>query len=105
MFYLIHAWGVPGGGRRGGMNVRRAVLATLSALCWTAAVVVGGLAVAAFFGGGYACQNGQRRVCEPNTWLLVGGIALAILLGVAGALLYQPRRKRPPPRVPWEYHD
>jgi hypothetical protein len=74
----------------------------LSAICWTLAVIAGALTGAGFAGGGIGCQTGHRASCDPQTWILIVGILLTVGLGVAGAVLYRPPRKRPEPRFPWE---
>jgi hypothetical protein len=66
-------------------------------------VILGGLASAAFLSGAPACVSGSVESCRPQTWLLAVGIVAAIALGVAGALLWKPKPRRPAPRRPWEY--
>ncbi len=86
------------------MSVSRRLRAVLSAICWILAVAAAGISAAAFAGGGFLCQQGDRRACNPQTWVLVVGIVLAIAFGVAGAALYKPRGKRET-RFPWQYPD
>jgi hypothetical protein len=74
----------------------------LSYVCWTLAVVAGGLTGAAFAGGGFVCQSGHGSSCAPQTWMLVLGVLCTLGLGVSGALLHRPRVRPPQPRFPWE---
>jgi hypothetical protein len=83
--------------------MKRALRRGLSWTCWTLAVVSGALTGAAFAGGGVGCVAGHRATCPPQTWVLVLGILVTVGFGVAGAVLYKPRRGPPPPRFPWEY--
>jgi hypothetical protein len=84
------------------VRVSRRVRAILSAICWALAVACGLLTAAAFAGGGVLCESGNRAACRPQTWLLVLGILLTLLLGSAAVALHKPRRKRES-RYPWDY--
>lgn len=73
-----------------------------SAICWTISVIVLVVSVGGFAAGGVPCQAGEAESCDPRTWLLVGGVVLAVAFGIAGAMLYRPRRSEDS-RKPWEY--
>ena len=64
---------------------------------------IGLASTAAFAGSGIGCTSGHLTGCEPQTWALVAGVAVTVGLGVAGAALWKPQRKRPEPRFPWQY--
>lgn len=86
------------------MRVPRPVRAVLSFVCWTAAVVMGMAAAGQFVAGGVPCELGAGRACSPRLWPLILEVTAAVLLGVAGALLWAPRKpRRPEGRRPWEY--
>ena len=87
------------------VRVTRALRQALSWISWLLAVVAGVLTGAAFAGGGLGCATGHRTTCAPQTWVLVVGVVLTIGLGVAGAVLWKPRPRRPEPRFPWEYRQ
>jgi hypothetical protein len=86
------------------VTLSRRVRAVLSAICWTLAVASAIFTAAAFAGGGVLCQSGEHAACTPQTAELIGGIALTLGFGVAGAKLYAPARRQQP-RRPWEYRD
>lgn len=48
---------------------------------------------------------GVRETCRPPLWILLGGVGLAVTLGIVGALLWRPKAKRPEPLRPWEYRS
>ncbi len=78
-----------------------------SRVCWVLAVLVGAGSVAQFVLGGVTCTTQEQGNCGPQTGIMMGGVALAIVLGVAGAVLWKPRQDldhgRPLP--PWEYRN
>jgi hypothetical protein len=80
----------------------RRIRVVVAAICWALAVACGLFTAAAFAGGGVLCESGNRAACRPQTWLLVLGIVLTLLLGSAAVALHKPRRRREP-RYPWDY--
>ena len=77
----------------------------LAGVCWTLAVGSGIFTVGAFAGGGVLCLSGHPKSCPPRTWILVVGVVVTIALGIAGALLWKPKPKRPAGRFPWDYPE
>jgi len=86
------------------VRLGRPIRAVLSGVCWFLAVLSAGLTGAAFLGSGAPCEAGQQTRCEPQTWLVIGGVLLTLAFGVVAARLYRPRSK-PRTRYPWEYRD
>jgi hypothetical protein len=74
-------------------------------MCWTAAVLVGLFAAAAYVGGGAECVRGTTSCGSPNATPLFVGVPVAIVLGIAGAAIWKPRPQKRRPRRPWEYMD
>jgi hypothetical protein len=94
--------------RRGkrAVQVSRAVRGAIAGVLWTAAVLVGLFAVAGFVGGGAECARNQATSCDsPNAVVLIAGIAVAVALGIAGAVIWKPSAGARKPRRPWEYLD
>jgi hypothetical protein len=88
------------------VRVSRAVRAAVAGVLWTSAVLVGLFAVAGFVGGGAECARNQATSCDPpNVAVMILGIAIAVALGVAGAVIWKPSAGRRRPRRPWEYLD
>jgi hypothetical protein len=88
------------------MRIARGVRAVVAGVLWTAAVFVGLFAVAGYVGGGAECARLQATSCdEPNAGLLIAGIAVAVVLGIAGALVFRPSPEPRRPRRPWDYLD
>jgi hypothetical protein len=86
------------------MELGRGVRAVAAGICWTAAVVVGLFGAASFVGGGAECARTSTTSCgSPNAAVLGVSIVIAVVLGIAGALLWKPRPKGREPRRPWDY--
>jgi len=86
------------------VEVGRGLRAVAAGICWTAAVAAGLYGVASFVGGGAECVQGSTSGCgSPNAAVLAVTIAIAVALGIAGALLWKPRPKGREPRRPWDY--
>jgi hypothetical protein len=84
------------------MRIERGARAVASVICWTISVIVLVVSAGGFAGGGVPCQSGAAESCDPRTWVLVGGVVVGVAFGVAGAMLYRPRRTEDR-RKPWEY--
>jgi ABC-type spermidine/putrescine transport system permease subunit I len=88
------------------MRIARGARAIVAGSLCTAAVFVGLFAVAGFVGGGADCARAQATKCDPpNATALIVGIAIAVVLGIVGALIWRPGPERRRPRRPWEYLD
>jgi hypothetical protein len=85
------------------MELGRGVRAVAAGICWTAAVVVGLFGAASFVGGGAECARTSTTCGSPNAVVLGVSIVIAVVLGIAGALLWKPRPKGREPRRPWDY--
>jgi hypothetical protein len=87
------------------VQIARGVRAIVAAVCWTAAVVVGLVTVAAYVGSGTECVRQTTGCGSPNATALLIGMAVAIVLGVIGAAIWKPRPEKRRPRRPWDYLD
>jgi hypothetical protein len=88
------------------VQIARGLRAAIAGVCWTAAVLVGLFAVAGYVGGGAECVRHRTTDCgSPHASVLFVGLAVAIALGIAGAVIWKPRAGPRKPRRPWEYLD
>ncbi len=86
------------------MDIGRGLRGVAAAICWLGAVAVGFYGVASFVGGGAECARGSTTDCgSPNAGVLAGSIAIAVVLGIAGAMLWTPRPRGRELRRPWDY--